>query len=58
MFQILLFMERSERLVLQKVTFLLFLSYHAGTTLDLRELLIYGGGIPKALVERIKFLIN
>ena len=50
--------RKTLRFVLQKVTFLLFLSYHVGTTLDLRELLIYGGGIPKALVETIKSLIN
>ena len=50
--------RKTLRFVLQKVTFLLFLSYHVGTTLDLRELLIYGEGIPKALVETIKSLIN
>ena len=50
--------RKTLRFVLQKVTFLLFLSYHVGTTLDLGELLIYGGGIPKAPVETIKSLIN
>ena len=50
--------RKTPRFVLQKVTISLFLSYHVGTTLDLREFLIYGGGIPKALVETIKFLIN
>ena len=49
--------RKTLRFVLQKVTFL-FLSYHVGTTLNLRELLIYGGGIPKALVETIESLIN